>query len=375
VIVKSYSRTKRNGDLGPVRLDFVAAFAADQQDRGPISVLDLTTQQVNLSNDCHAQGWAIASEVPPITVDVPPINGCSATQCAGVAAAWIRANHDVWRVRQMLAYMDTRSEEHRQFLWGQPAAGAGGALGPETSMAHFFGGFAQYRFEAIRWTYEHLWDDMHDLTIDASALDFECNPGGGDLCNTVNPPAHHAVISNIKICPAFWTQEEWYRALVLVHEPLHHTYVPWNDSGPRLGPIQDTHTHGHGNSCAGDLETNKAYGMDEVRHLATYAAGDGGTCGHRNKAFRNNDTYSWAAYEIGSSVRNGVTLYWPSQNGGGGAPVPTFEPCDSMDPPAPGNGWEDGINDCQKIGQEYVCPNTSGLGVHLPDFDLALECL
>jgi hypothetical protein len=60
--------------------------------------------------------------------------------------------------------------------------------------------------------------------------------------------------------------------------------------------------------------TNKGYGIDDLRHLATY-------------------------------------------------------------PPPPGDGWQDDTNDCQTIGQEYICPSGGGVGSNLPDFDLALECL
>src|SRR5262249_10663743 len=220
---------------------------------------------------------------------------------------WIRANHDVWRVRQMLALMAAKTEAERQLLWSRPAAGAAGALGEETSLAFYFGDFSQYRFEAIQWSYDHLWTIMHDLTVDGSPLDLEYNPPApGDICNTTTKVlAHHAVISNIKICSEFWDKDEGYRSLVLVHEPLHHTFVPWNESGPRVDPIQDRHLHAHGDSCLADVQSDKAYGIDKLRHLATYVADDGGSCSHRNLAFRNNDSYAWAATVIGSHVRFG----------------------------------------------------------------------
>jgi hypothetical protein len=273
----------------------------------------------------------------------------------------------------MLEYLDTKAEAQRQFLWSQPAADPDGdKMGAETSLGYYFGGFEQYRFEAIRWAYNRAWDNMHDLDLEGLALDFECNPGGGDVCNTSDAPAHHVVKSNLKICSEFFEQPIWYQALLLVHEPLHHVFVPWNDNGPRLDPIQDTHTHGHGNACVSSLSTVKHYGIDRVRHLATYKANNGNTCFHRNFAFRNNDTYSWAAEVIGSGVRDGEIHHWPfipnpPQPGPG---------CSGDDIPDPGDGWDDPVSNCMKIGQELVCEGgvDGPIMNNIPDLDIGVKC-
>jgi hypothetical protein len=374
VLLKSYSRLRRAGDLGPVSLDFVSAFDAANEGAGPLGSLDLSTEpQVDISNDCDSMAWELASEVPAMAVNFPPMDGCSDSECVIVKAAWIRANHDVWRIRQMLEFLDTKFEEQRNFLWDKPAVDPeGDAMGDETSLQFYFGGFAQYRFEAIRWAFKRLWDNMHDHNLEGLALDFECNPGGGDICNTAHPPAHHVVKSNVKICEEFFEQPDWYQPLIMVHEPLHHVFVPWNNNSPRLDPIKDTHTHGHGNTCLGSVKTDKGYGIDELRHLATYKAGDGGTCFHRNYAFRNNDTYAWAAQVIGSGVRFGAIHHWPFIPN---SSPPTPDPCSGDEVPDPGDDWDDPLKDCMKVAQELICPGGGGGGMaNLPDLDIGIKC-
>jgi hypothetical protein len=374
VLLKSYSRVRQAGSLGPVVLDFVSAFEAANEGAGPLGSLDLSTEpQVDMSDDCDSMAWELASEVPAMAVNFPPMDGCSESECVIVKAAWIRANHDVMRIRQMLEFLDAKFEAQRDFLWDKPAVDPeGNAMGDETSLQFYFGGFAQYRFEAIRWAFKRLWDNMHDHNLEGLALDFECNPGGGDVCNTAHPPAHHVVKSNVKICKEFFEQPDWYQPLIMVHEPLHHVFVPWNDNTPRLDPIQDTHTHGHGNTCAGSVKTNKGYGIDEVRHLATYRASNGKTCFHRNYAFRNNDTYAWAAQWIGARVRLGAIHHWPFIPN---TSPPKPDPCSNDGYPDPGDGWDDPLDGCMKLGMELVCPGGGGGGMAtLPDLDIGIQC-
>lgn len=190
VLLKSYSRELRDGALGPVTVDFASAFDLANEGAGPMGSLDLSNEpQVNMEGDCDSMAWELASEVPAMAVNFPPMEGCSESECVIVKAAWIRANHDVMRIRQMIEHLDSKAEAQREFLWDKPAVDPeGDAMGAETSLQYYFGGFSQYRFEAIRWVYKRLWDDMHDHDIQGLALDFECNPGGGDVCNTVPTP-------------------------------------------------------------------------------------------------------------------------------------------------------------------------------------------
>ncbi|HMV65414.1 MAG TPA: hypothetical protein PKA64_01095 [Myxococcota bacterium] len=380
VVLRSYSRHASPNGPEAAALDMISVLPAGSTT--PLATFDLTAHpDVQLSDDCDALAWDAASEVPSLAVSFPPFSGCSLNECVDTKAAWIRAWHDVWRVRQMIEFMAYRDAEVRAFLWSQPAVDAGGGvMDDDTSLAWWFGDYAQYRFDAIRWAYAHLWDIMHTHEVEGSQLDIECTPtGAGDICNTAEPPAHHAVVSNIKVCGGFWDESEDYRALLLVHEPLHHTYVPWEDNTPRLDPIMDLHTHGHGAGCGIDPVTNKGYGETQIRHLATYENGSGNHCFHKNYAFRNNDTYAWAARAIGAAVRRGAIHHWPAQMWPPGwepSHDPVFPPCSEagFEPPPP--GWDDPLDGCHKVGQELVCPaGGSGVGAgHLPDFDLAVDC-
>ncbi len=366
-LLKSYSRAIVGGALANATLDFVSAFEVGQHSSGPVSSLDISTlpELMGEPQDCDALAWEIASEVPPLAVKFPPLDNCDAAECPIVKAAWIRAHHDIWRAKQVLDHMNSLHEEQRNFLWDKRAADFNNEeMGPETSWAWYFGGFRENRFDAIRWSVKRLWDDFHDHKLGGLNLDIECNPSSGaDICNTAKPPAHHAVKSNIKICPGFWSQPEWYQPLLMVHEPLHHVLLPWktDNNFPRLDPIQDTHTHWHKKSCLGSPQTNKGYGISALRHLATYNASNGRTCSHRNFAFRNNDTYGYIITTIGAGVRNGVIHHWPWKPAAGNPPSGTGPlDCDAQPPPNPGDGWDDPLNDCQKIGMQLVCPGGGG---------------
>ena len=384
-VLKTYMRdTKANGSPGEARLEVVALFDLGDERSGPL--LAKTAGDLNLlapTDDCDKLAWSFASEVPPIAVKMPEINNCAAMECGRAGAAWIRAVHDVWRVRQMLDIIASESNSQRRaFLWKQPAASPKGEkLSEHTSLAYFFGSYTEDRFNAIRWAYNRLWEDMFDHKLQGLKLDFECRPSlAGDVCNTnrKNVPAHHIVKSNIKLCDGFFDRvSDDYRALLMVHEMLHHIYIPFKigkDSG--FGPIQDTHTHSHGNSCAANPRTNKGYGLDALRHLATYSSSGGKTCSHRNYALRNNDTYAWASMRIGGHVRRGATGWWPYKDNNPGTP-PQGEPCDGA-PPPPGGKLPDGVdplNQCKKIGTEYICPGSGGSGgFELNELDIAMEC-
>ena len=164
---------------------------------------------------------------------------------------------------------------------------------------------------------------------------------------------------------------------LILHETMHHLFVPWSDGVARLSPLQDTHTHGHAATCLGGLTTDKGYGLPGLRHLSTYLNAGGGDCYHLDHAFRNNDTYAYAAATIGTYLRFGLIRYWPLQlppKGGdddGSAPLDCGQI--GVDPPPP--GFVDPVNKCEKIGGELVCPGFGGGGgIELEDLDLAILC-
>ena len=223
---------------------------------------------------------------------------------------------------------------------------------------------------------------MHDHKLEGLSLDIEIRPKlAGDVCNTTKPSAHHWVKSNLKICSKFFTTTQNNQARLIVHELLHHLFVPWKTEkgAHRLSPLKDTHTHGHGKSCTSNIETDKGYGIEKVRHFGGYTASDGGTCWHRNFAFRNNDTYAQAAMFIGGNVRDGTSQYWPVSHPDNPPSGPIYVACESGNHlPPPSNDWYDPINDCHKENMEVVCPGSGPQGTgasHVsPSLDIAIEC-
>lgn len=389
IVLKTYRRPRVGGALGPVELAMVSVFDRRAEGAGPAASLDLAALGgVSLAFDCDAVAYEIAKEVPPVAVSFPKLSGCTLLECGKAKAAWLRANHDLYRFRQMLDYIASWPEKERAFLWQQEAANKDGValhsheddeVGPNTAPAYFFGSYSSYRFDAIRWAYRQIWEDFHDHDLQGLELDIECTPEAvGDLCNTHKPAGHHAVKSNVKLCDkAFHSAFEVFDVpRLVIHETMHHLYVPWDNGTPRLSPLQDTHTHGHAATCLGGMTTDKGYGLSGLRHLSTYLNKGGGDCYHRDFTFRNNDTYAYAAATIGTYLRFGLIRSWPlhlppKPDDNGSAPLE----CGLIGVDTPPPGFVDPFSKCQKIGGELVCPGVGGGGgIELEDLDLAILC-
>lgn len=388
VVLKTYRRARVGGELGPVQLDMVSVFDRDDEAAGPLASLDLAgVPGVQLAADCDALAFEQAPEVPPIAVDFPRLSSCDLGECPKAKAGWLRATHDLWRVRQMLDYIATQPEEDRAFLWDQQGADAQGdalfsweseEVGPNTALSYYFGPYAKHRFDAIRWSYSQLWKDFFDHDVGGLELDIECTPdAGGDLCNTATPAGHHAVKGNLKLCSKAFTSNilVFDMPRLIVHEHMHHMYVPWNGGIPRLSPIQDLHTHGHGGGCGLELATEKSYGVKRVRHLASYTNNGGNDCFHRDLTFRNNDSYAHAAVTIGTYVRLGYLDHWPLAHPPKEPPSDPPLECGQVGIDAPPPGFVDPFNTCEKLGGQLVCPSAGGgSGFTLLDLDLAAVC-
>lgn len=389
LVLKTYTRPRIAGELGPVSLAMVSLFDRRDEAAGPVATLDVSVgTKVNLALDCDAVAYEIAGEVPPIAVSFPKLSGCTLLECGKAKAAWLRGTHDLYRIKQMLDYIASAPAHERAFLWAQEAANKKGEalhsyedpeVGPNTALAYYFGPYTPYRFDAIRWAFNRIWADFHDHELEGLELDIECTPEPiGDLCNSHKPAGHHAVKSNVKLCEkAFKSPFEVFDVpRLVIHETMHHLYVPWNDKTPRLSPIMDTHTHGHGGTCLANLTTDKGYGLENLRHLSTYLNAGGGDCYHTNFAFRNNDSYAYAAATIGTYVRFGLIHTWPLHHPPKQEPFVPELACGQvgLDPPPP--GFADPLAKCEKLGGELVCPGYGGGGgqVQLPDFDLAIVC-
>lgn len=382
VVLKTYARAPGSGAAA---LTMVSAFDGRDEQAGPVATLaiDADVPQAREA-DCDALAYELAPEVPPVAVSFPPLSSCTVDECAKTRAAWLRANHDLYRIRQMLEFVAASPVEDRAWLWEQEGGSDSGErlmsyesddVGPNTALAFYFGPYAEYRLDAIRLAYARLWRSFHDHQVGGLELDIECTPeGAGDICNTTKPGGHHAVKSNMKLCAkAYTTTSQAFDVPRLVlHESMHHMFIPWKDGVGRLSPIMDTHTHGHGGSCASKLVTDKGYGLTKIKHLAEYHNSSGDDCWHNNFAFRNNDTFAYAAATIGTYIRFGFLTRWPLEQ------PPEYEDnfpdpeCGMPGVHTPPPGFIDPLGKCYKSGGELVCPGTHGGG--LPELDIAVIC-
>lgn len=384
VVLKTYVREPTADGLGRAKLAMVSVFDRRDEQAGPVASLAIDDDVPQAREaDCDALAYELASEVPPVAVSFPPLSSCTVDECAKTRAAWLRANHDLHRVRQMLDFIAASPAELRPYLWAAQGGSESGErlmsyesddVGPNTALAFYFGPYEDYRFHAIRLAYSRLWRIFHDHDVGGLTLDIECTPDGpGDICNTTAPGGHHAVKSNMKLCDkAYTTPSQVFDVPRLVlHESMHHMFIPWKNTVGRLSPIMDTHTHGHGGLCTTKLVTDKGYGLKKIKHLAEYENSRGRDCWHNNLAFRNNDTYAYAAATIGTYVRFGYLARWPLE------PAPEQE--DNLPAPecgmpgvtTPPPGFSDPLSQCYKSGGQLVCPGGHG---GLGDLDIGVIC-
>lgn len=385
VVRKTYTRARAQGVLGRAALTKLAVIDRRDERAGPVATLAVDADQRTRALDCDALAYELAPEVPPLEVSFPRLSSCDLDECAKTKAAWLRANHDLFRIRQILDFIAASPPEERAFLWAQEGASKTGDrlmsfesddVGPNSSLAFYFGPYAEHRFDAIRWAYAQLWRDFHDHDLDGLEFDIECTPDAvGDVCNTTEPGGHHAVKSNVKLCKKAYTtpSQAFDVPRLLLHESMHHMFVPWKDAFPRLSPIMDTHTHGHGVLCLAKVTTDKGYGVRNIKHLADYENDGGGDCFHHDFTFRNNDTFAYAAATIGTYIRFDFLHTWPIEHpldDEDNYPAPECgQP--GIDPPAP--GFIETMNGCYKLGGDLVCPGSHG-GLTPGSLDVAAIC-
>ena len=286
--------------------------------------------------------------------------------------SWALAHHHVWRAYQLLEFIQESASQFQDDYWED---GYRQADGDENwSPRAWFGPYASYRAEAIREVVDGLWDRFRTGEFGGIQIKVKCptpqnEPNNkGNICFTWKPPAHHVVKGYVNICEGFFDEAEEYRALLLAHEMLHHATVTWKEGIWKSYFLGDTHTHADGNTCAGGLKTEKMYGPDKTMHLANKSE-----CWHRNIAMRNNDNYGWFIMRLGSAVRDGDLVSFPTEGTPWQSPGGTGNECSEIDVPPPGGEWQD-PDDCVKIGQELVCPGGGGggSGMVVPSTCLAL---
>lgn len=347
---------------------------------GPIVVA--TQPILTTGQDCVGAALMEVSDLPRGSLKLPKdVKGCGLERCTRALVAFIQGQHHVWRAYQAFEYMGERSRNHQSHYFSQGGLSASGIYsGPSTLWSHWFGSYADHRFDAIRQVVKKTWDRFRSGKVGPLRIDLVCpsatsNPG--DPCFTGSPSAHHIVISQIALCDRYFdpARDDQNRARVMIHEVLHHIWVSWNGGVPRLDPVQDTHTHGHGQTCLGDLTTHKIYGPNRVRHLATYSNSGGNHCFHRNLAFRANDAYAYAISSFGDAIMTGAIAKWPASHPF--SPGPSA-PCTGVGvtPPAPGDTWGDALSECNKIGQETICEGGSGGSASgsIPPLNIGVQC-
>jgi hypothetical protein len=271
----------------------------------------------------------------PISPDMPAlylpeIEDCSGDHCIRAVEGWIRAHHHAWRINQMMQIVAAAPDYQRATLWEQPATDATGdavADASDTRPSYWFGGYTAERFAAIREAAHDQWQVIRKARTGGLRVHLECpvyaeNPG--NVCFQGSSYGHHWVKGWVNLCTeAFDDAVDLYPVdqdavtHTILHEVLHHqgTHL---DAGFRA--IHDVITHGHGASCAADVDTMYVDGVPDVRHLATYVASDGGGCWHRNLVLQTPEAYANFAMRIGEGVRDGELWHWPL------LPEPTPQP-------------------------------------------------
>jgi hypothetical protein len=275
--------------------------------------------------------------------------------------SWALAHHHVWRTYQLLEFIGASASQFRDDFWEDGYRSGDG--NENWSPRAWFGPYASYRAKAIREVVEKLWDRFRTGDFDGIKIRVKCptlqnEPNNkGNICFTWKPPAHHVVKGYVNLCEGFFDDDEEYRALIIAHEMLHHATVTWKEEQIwKSYFLGDTHLHADGNTCASGLKTEKMYGPDKTMHLANKSE-----CWHRNIAIRNNDNYGWFIMRLGSAVRDGDLVSFPTEGTPWQTPGSTGNECSEIDVPPPGGEWQD-PDDCQKIGQELVCPGGGGGG-------------
>lgn len=372
----------------------LAQVVVETQAGAPLGLANVS--RPSAARDCMAEAWAMKPLLPPMTVATPEVRDCAIDRCVSVRRSWLTANHDVMRAYQMLEVMGESTPEEREYLWSEPGVGPADPVTKQrfpvanTSLEHWFGAYAQYRFDAVRQAIGKLRNTLRTgehrtsgATVKLICPVYSENPGS--ICFSKKPSAFHAIPGYVNFCDRFFTSKsEWQRGRLMSHELLHHTLLTWNDTTPRATYVKDIHYHGHGLGCGMSPGTVAHYGTERIEHLATYVNQNGNQCSHRDKAFRNNDTYAYFVRTIGDSLLTGTMRRWPARwppvaddNGANNPP----EGCNSghQPPPPPGDDVYDPANDCVKQNFEWSCPSTGGNGgtfggvpKHLQDF--AIEC-
>jgi hypothetical protein len=355
-LVKTFSQPLTQASPGPARIKAVSVF--DVKDDGTGAVL---TESLQVPDDetsaCFANALDSAANITGSVVVVPPlrVDDCSSQYCADLYTHWMHGYHDAGIVLRMLEHLDTKDEDERRLLWNQPWGDEEGDEVKDTSLAFYFGKYAEHRFDGILSTYRRLHKRMKTpgtWTLPNGTWTLTCVEGSQGEC-IGDTKAYHKYRGDIHICvSAFsaFSESDFYDPdrdgpSTMVHEALHFMWVPLK---AQWRVMKDRHKHKHGPECNRIFRQVPGYEWCNVRHLATYPAVDpiceddegsgcsgcsgcvtGDDCNHPELAARNNDTYALVTAEIGSELRKGVSHHWPSL--GEGLSLPESSNCTVTD--------------------------------------------
>jgi hypothetical protein len=286
----------------------------------------------------HLDGLEFPPQMPPIRF--PQWHSCTATEERQAARAWALAHHHAWRAQQLFTYLDANPTQ-REELWSHHFDAADGEL-DQWSPRAWFGVYRGADYTAIRGVVNDIYHRMMNAEIGSIEVDFKCTPtSAGNICNTVGPDAHHAMIGWVNGCNEFFQDwDDLGRAHVLLHEMVHHAWVTWYE---HPGMVVDNHSHHHGAGC-GDGGREYMVGFDLTRHLA-----DSEDCNDRMIRIHNVDSYARMMSTFGRAVFEQRIAFYPTFGEGGTPPAQSCGAGNPDNPPATTD------TPCVKIGQQMYC--------------------
>ncbi|MBL8956039.1 MAG: hypothetical protein JNK82_35015 [Myxococcaceae bacterium] len=322
LLATSYS-VKSDGALDLERVDLIeAATGAVHDSAGGFD--DFAPWPLSCEEKAIARFGPIPAGMP--SFKWPENDFCSGEKCVQTRFAYLQAVHATWRMTQMMDIIASYPySAQRSWAWGRSGTDQlGDPVTERTSPQYWFGGYTDERFAVVRELYQDHLNVLRAAEMDGIDLHLRCPGSGQHGCLGTN--AHHVVKGYVNICPESWSDldaafpanaEQWLTWFdhIVGHELYHHHWVHIDGLGWKM--VRDTFTHRHNATCT-SLATGQDYSYwgyspyDKLpRHLATYNNSDGETCGHRNVALRNVDSYNTFARIVGFMVWKKQLWHWP----------------------------------------------------------------
>lgn len=262
-----------------------------------------------------------------------------------IVRSWGMTHHHAWRAWQMMNILESLGSH----VGGKWQTGWVEDDGPDNwSMREWFGDYNSAYYAALDVEIRQLWQRVRTGVYDGLSLNLKCEKlyHTGNVCLSFSPVAHHWVKGYVNVCRDWydWTADYFAersishrRSFILVHELMHHSYVTIGNSIAKA--VIDTHTHGHGNNCLSNVQTqNFAHYEDRIEHLSATAA-----CKHQKKNLRSPSSYAFFVSKLGAAIWDGDLTSFPPQSG--------------MQP-----GIGDGCDAYESIENDLECPKGQTCG-------------